>query len=74
MRAEFGPECLSCRHDLEDAAVDRSIIFKWISKEEVKNQGLDSCGRGQRPVTPSGKYGNYYIIILNTAGSFSKSW
>jgi len=37
VRTEFWPEYLSCRHDLEDVAVYRSIIFKWILKEEVKN-------------------------------------
>jgi len=29
---------------------------------------MDSCGRGQGPVTRSGKYDNYFIIILNTTG------
>jgi hypothetical protein len=74
VRTEFWPEYLSCRHDLEDVAVDMSIIFKWILKEEVKN--VYSCDRGQGPVTRSGKYGNYHIItsILNTAGSLLKSW
>jgi hypothetical protein len=36
VRTEFWPEYLSYRHGLEDVAVDRSIIFKLILKEEVK--------------------------------------
>jgi hypothetical protein len=48
--AGFWLEDLKERDHSEDMFIDRRIVLKWILSSRTGQNGLDSCGSGQRQV------------------------